>query len=367
MNLLLPMLLLWTTCMIPCASRAQTLQSSFDLGTHGWQSTSQRHAGIEEYEGTYSQHMAFDSHGVLYASFAIQGATNLALPGQGNNIYRILAIDPMEDAVIRILDFPTQSKHRVALNISATDQLLISANDEIKLVDRDGFIRNNRKFPLTKRLTRAWQIAQSPSGKILMASEDSQTSFTFLSTSDLSVVAQCAPLPDTERPFTYTDTFEVNPGGGSPFRSLYSGPLCGRTERIENLGSIPVTPILLADGQLLEFRRDSLILRRKDGHVAWSIMLPDHHVLYPLENKISLARNSSRFAVLALETKGGNASFDITPKIMSMAIEIYDVQTGTIAKTVPLKKGRCDEFVLSQDGGKLAIQYDSTVEVWNLH
>jgi hypothetical protein len=311
--------------------------------------------------------MGFNSHGVLYVSFAIQGVANLVLPGQGNNIYRVLATDPQKGTVLRTLDFPTQSKHRVALNINATDQLLITANDEIKLVAGDGSVRNNRKFPLTERLTTAWQIAQSPSGKMLMASEDSQTSFTFLSTDDLSVIAQCAPHPDSERPFTYTDTFEVNPGGGSPLRSLYSGPLCGETERIENLGSASVTPILLADGRLLEFRRDSLMLRRNDGHAAWNIMLPDHHALYPLENKISLARNSRRFAVLALETKGGNESLDITSKITSMAIEIYDVQTGTIAKSVPLKKGGCDEFVLSQDGGELAIQYGSTVEVWNLN
>jgi hypothetical protein len=350
-------------CFVSCFSRGQSLQSSLDLGKQGWPSPQ----GItREYEGTHSRHMGFDSRGVFYASFAIQGSPKLVHPGQANNIYRVLAIDPEKGTVLRSLDFPTQSKYRVALNINASDQLLVTADDKVALLAPDGSLRNTFTLPVPIGRTAGWKIDESPSGRTLMTTENGQDDFIFLSTDDLSIITECGSLEDGDPTFTFTDTIQVTPGGTYPFHSLNRRPLCGEAQPIGSSGKEWVTPILLADGRLLEFRDSSLTLRRSDGVGSWNKVLPDHYNLDSFENNISLARNSSRFAVLEMEIRGRERSLDIAGKVTSMAIRVYDVETGTVTKSIPLRKGGCEEFVLSQNGEKLAIRCGATIEIWRL-
>jgi WD40 repeat protein len=369
---------------------AQTQQFSTHLQEYGWQPAKLRMSSGER-EIAATRHLDFDSAGKLYVGFAVEGKNKLLKPGEANNIFRVLTIDQESGEVKQTLDFATQSKERVGVNVSASDALLITANDKVQIVSKDGSSRMVFDIPVPAG-NHILVIRESASRKTLLLSINDLNTHYFLQSDTLSLITKCytppPPLPTRDHPGvnfsnkhepgTFSDNIQIRLAHttqlGPPYE-LVKGPLCGEAEDLWSLGTNVIEPILLDDSTVLELGTSKLDVntsvfdvRKTNGELVWAEELPKHFLADTLTLGPARTADGSRFAVEIVELRGGSQEFDISPKTVSMGVWIYDARTGKQVGSIKYPKLGPYEFALSPDGSRVAILSvdGGIVEVWKL-
>jgi len=371
-----------------CPASGQTLQFSVHLQQYGWQPAKLKITNGER-EIAETRHIGFDSAGRLYVGFAIEGETKLLKQGEANNIFRVLAIDQESGAVKRKLDFATQSKEWVGVNVSANNALLVTANNKVQLIGEDGSPKTAFDIPMPAGNHRL-SIRESATGKTLLVTIGDLSTHYFLRSDTLFPITHCYTPPEQSRddpeafsrnmaePGTFSDSIQMRLDGttrlGPPYE-LVKAPLCGKAQDLWSQGAAYITPVLLDDSTVLELGTSKLDvdtsvfeLRKTNGELAWREELPKHFLADSFSWDSVGTTHGSRFAVEIVELRGGSQRFDISPRTISMGVWIYDVRTGKLVGSIKYPKlGRC-EFSLSPNGERIAILSTDggTLEVWKL-
>jgi len=358
------LLALLAPCLWSFAGTAQVLQPSIDLAKQGLRSPATLRNS--EFEGAETTHLAVDSRGVVYVGFSAEKSSGLLQKGVGTGVYRVLGITT-EGKIVRHLDYPMQSPYRVGINLNASDELLVTSNDAIRLVDSEGNIKNS--FALTSYehdTVAAWGVGSSSSGKTLLSSPDGFSEFTFLSAENLSTIAHCSGNREENIPRSFNDATEVATSNGAE-HYIYHAELCGKTQLYHYSDGTYIVPILLTNGSTLELGESMLRLRTVSGDLLWRSNLPEHHrPVFNFQNEAAaLTRSNNRFAVVMAEWSAGIAALDVSQKLKSETIQVYDTLSGKLIATLPLKELGCT-FALNQDGTEVAILCGSSLEIWKL-
>jgi hypothetical protein len=342
---------------------SQVLRFSLNLRENGMERPPKLYNS--ESEGSDTRHVAFDSRGLLYIGVPERNAAVSLRPNYGTGVYRVLGIAPDSGKIVRSLGFPMRSRFRVGINVNTSDKLLVSSNNQIRLIDEDGSAKSSFSLAVFDRYNGAsWTVSSSPSGKTIMTSPDCCSDFTFLSGEDLKVIATCAGKAREDNPISFNDTTEVTTGGPDDHQ-VYSGPLCGKTQLSYPFNGIFVVPILLTDYRMLELGDSMLRLRSASGDILWKDDLPNHRRLILDYNTeaAALTRTNNRLAVMVAEWSGGISELDVSGKLKFRTIQIYDVGTGRLIASLPLKNSE-PEFALNQDGTEVALLYQDSLEIW---
>jgi hypothetical protein len=221
------LLALLTPCLWSFAATAQVLQHSIDLTKQGLRSPATLRNS--EFEGAETSHLAIDSRGVVYVGFPADDSSGLLRKGVGTGVYRVLGITA-GGKIVRHLDYSMQSPYRVGINLNASDELLVTSNYAIRLVDAEGNIKSS--FALTSyehNTVAAWGVSSSSSGKTLLTSPDGFREFTFLSAENLSIIAHCSGNRQENIPRSFNEETEVATSGGVE-HYIYHAELCGKTQ-----------------------------------------------------------------------------------------------------------------------------------------
>ena len=359
---------------------AQTLQYSVHLADYGWQTETLKVTDRERGSND-TTHLAFDSSGRLYVGLGIRGDAKHIQLGGPNNIFRVLVLDSQTGKVESSHDYPTQSKERVGLNLTAKGELLLVANDKLQLIGDDGSPKITFEIPMPAKddLTHVMSVSESPSGKTLLLRIDLHNSY-FFRTDSLSLISLCEGHPKLhyrDVPETFSDTiqmdFDTSTIGSN---RLWVGPLCGQSTVLGRYAMKLIEPILLNDSTLLQLGTSSenydtstFEVRKISGETLWSGTLPKHFLTITLPGgSVRVARDGNRFAEEDVELRGGNRVLDIGPTTKSMWVRIFDSQTGKQLGLVPVAKPDIREFALSPEGDRVAtLSLDGgTLEVWRL-
>jgi hypothetical protein len=329
-----------------------------------------------EHEGASTRHIAIDNLGRVIVGFSLKGEPKLLSQGVAGNLFRVLTINQVKPIVERTFNFPTRSLKRVGVNLSSDDNLLVTANDKVQLIDENGGVKSEFDIPASGNniLNILWE-RESPTRKTMLIQPDMGTYY-FLNSSSLSLIVQCKPIDARDHPEAFSDLQQmrvIDISYAPPSHALLSGPLCGAWSQSWNLGDRLFTPIMLDNSTILEVgnRTDSnttIWVQKINGQIIWSDTLPDHYYHEWVPETMSIARDGSRFTVVVLEKRGGSTLFDISPKLASASIYIYDAKTGKVVGKISIKdRGIFNrEYSLSPKGDKLAILCDGIIEVWKL-
>jgi hypothetical protein len=376
----LPILLLLSASVFGTLAPAQTLLYSVNLRTYGCPVAERKPFTWESELSAGTWHVGFDRTGKVYVGCAIQGEAKLLKPGEGNNIFRVLIIDAESGKVTRKLDFPTQSKERTGINISANNSLLVIANDKVQLLGEDGSARETFDIPIDGE--KQYLVTdESVSGKtFLVLARGASGNFPYFFRADtLSLVAHCEiPVSRYGRdyPATIADNVQMKEfqnsyvkGGPLPWDRLVIGPFCGHASDLWAVDP-GVEPFLLDDSTVLEMGRSKRYdytsvfeVRKIDGASLWSQELPKHFLV-----EGGPVSNGSRFAIEIGELHGGHRALDIGAKVVSSGIWIYDAMTGKRVGSIQVPPNSRFEYALSPGGDKVGILSlnDGTLEVWKL-
>jgi hypothetical protein len=321
-----------------------------------------------------TSHIGMDTVGLVYVGFAIEGEPTLLKKGEVKNTFRVLTINPEKQTVERTLDFPTASVHRVGVNLSSNDSLIVTADEKVQLLDEAGSpksIFSIPQVPTESSGPRLLEIQQSPSGGILLIRKDIGYNY-FLRTDNLSTAAECK-IPYSrgkDSAYTFSDSSKFRMYD-SPAWELVGGNLCEESITLEKL-SYYFVPIVLDRATMLEIRPElettensTISVKKMVGGERWHETLPKHYIFS--SNPVTVSRDGNRFAIIVMEVRGGSRFFDVGWKVVSESIVVYDAQTGKHIGSLkmPNYPGKF-EFSLSPHGDKLAMMKGGVVEVWKL-
>jgi hypothetical protein len=375
----LPILLTLSASVLGTVAPAQTLLYSVNLETDGCPVAERTSFTWESELPAGMRHVDFDREATVYVGCTIQGDARLLKPGGANNIFRVLKVDAESGKVVGRLDFPTQSKARTSINISANNSLLVTANDKVQLLGEDDAAKATFDIPINGDKQNL-NIDESASRKTLLVSVDGASGYFpyFFRADNLSLVARCKiPIGDYGRdyPATIADDVQIKEfengfvkGGPLPWNRLVGGSLC---EHSRDLWAVEpgVTPFLLDDETVLEMgtSRDNYTsifeVRKVNGETLWKQELPKHFLAegWPVSN-------GNRFAVEVNKLQGGHPALDIAAKTVSSWIRIYDTSTGKRVGSVEISRNGRVEYALSPKGDRVAIfsPGSGTLEVWEL-
>jgi hypothetical protein len=374
-------LLIFAVSTIGCCVSAQTLLYTVNLREQGCPVVEHKSFTRESELGVRTDHIGFDRTRNVYAGCAIQGDAKLLKPGEANNTFRVLKIDAESGQVIRKVDFPTQSKERTGINISANDSLLVTANDKVQLLGDDGSVKAAFDIPIDEKNEFLIGVRESPSGKTLLVMIDGASGYSpyFFHTDTLSLVTQCqihVGRYGQDYPSTFADNVQMAhyqnnsvPGGPFPRDRLVIGPLCGQTEDLWDV-SPDVWPVLLDDSTVLEegkskedtFYTSFYEARKVTGETLWSEDFPKHF----LAGVTGIAADGRRFAVRVEQLRGGHPSLDIGAKTVGAWIWIFDAKTGKRLGSIPISTNGNLRYALGPNGDRVAVLSadGSTLEVW---
>jgi hypothetical protein len=335
-----------------------------------------------------TNHLAIGSDGRVYVGFSMEGGPRLLKQGETNNTFRVLTIGPENGAVGRTLDFPTTSIVRVGIELTASDALLVAANEKVMLLGNDGSPKATFDVPALHEP--GWpaqlKIRESPSGRTLLISTNERNLY-FLSSETLSPIAQCRLPSKQDWPDTFSDKMKINMFQDEryfpPTDELRDGPYCGLTALLRPIGSQMVTPFFLDDSTLLGVGEEPwfsgqpvngspLWAVKSDGTPLWSMPLPKH---FTFEDNpvVSVARDGSRFALWVQQFTGGvthfHSSFQTDVKILDASLVVYDARTGKQVSSInpnPIAHTGLLEFALSPHGDILATLQGGILQVWKL-
>jgi hypothetical protein len=358
---------------------AQTLLYSVSLQTYGCPAAELTPFTRESELSAGMQHISFDRTGKVFVGCAIQGDAKLLKPGEGNNIFRVLTIDAESGAVSRKLDFPTQSKERTGINISANNSLLVTANDKVQLLGDERTARATFDIPIDGE-KQELGIDESVSGKTLLVSIFGAKGFDlrFFHADTLSLMTHCEiPTYGRDFPNTIADHVQMTEfrndyvkGGPMPWRRLVVGPLCGPTRDLWEDDA--VGPFLLDDSTVLERgtrgssgSASGFVVRKINGETLCSVEFPKGIAMVGL---VRAAQDGSRFAMQVGQFRGGHPALDIGAKMVGAWIWIYDTKTGKRVGSIPVSADGRLRYALSPKGDKVAILSPDggTLEVWKL-
>lgn len=361
---------------VAASSAAQTLQYSVDLRKYGCPSG--RHTRLELSAGTTN--LSFDSAGKVYVGCVIQGEARLLKHGEVNNIFRVLTIEPEKGKVIRKLDFPTQSKERTGLNITANGQLIVTADDKVQLVDEDGSVTAIFQIPIDgMNQILNEQLSASRKTFLVLVYGVSGSFPYFFRANTLSLAADChISVGQYERdyPTTIADSVQMKnfrstyaAGDPVPQNRLVMGPFCSETKNLWTVDS-SVVPFLLDDSTVLEIGRSEQVeytsvfeVRRTDAGVLWVQQLPKYFLA---GGGLSTTEDGGRFAIKVDELKGGHPTLDISAKTASSWIWVFNAKTGKRMASIQVPANDNVRYALGPNGGRVAILAPDggTLDVW---
>jgi len=356
---------------------AQTLQYSVRLQDYGF--TQYVHPKSEgEGDVALTSHLGIDAAGLVYVGFSIEGEPTLLKNGEVKNKFRVLTINPEKQTVERTLDFPTASVHRVGLNLSANDSLVVTADEKVQLLDEAGSPKSIFSIPQvpTKHHYRILDIKQSPSGRILLISTDTDRTDSdynyFLRTDNLSTVTECNITygRNKDRADTFSDSLkfrDYNP----PDWELVGGNLCEASRNLVHYDSFFVpyvvdnSTLLIIEPEVTTTKSSTITILKMNRGEVWHETLPKHFI-FPYSS-VAISRDGSRFAMSVLEVRGGSRFFDVSWKVVSESIVVYDAQTGKHIGSLKMPNYPVKfELSLSPHGDKLVMLKGGVVEIWVL-
>lgn len=364
------------------SAQSQTLDYKLDLRSYGYVAILHPKAGLES-DIADTRHIAIDGSGKAYVGFSMETAPVLLRHGDTSNIFRVLTISLKNRAVDDQRDFATASTRRVGVNVTASDKLLVTANDAVQLLDTDKMVRRTFAIPpKDARGSSGWSIQLSPSGRTLMVKTTVHHVY-ILEADSLEPRKDCQVFLGRNLADSFSDTMKIKMGGyhasqsGGREYDLQAGALCENSERLKTYADVSPQPFFLDNATLinvgsaptisqLNLSGATLWVEELYGAELWRATLPAHMVFGT--SHVAVARSGNRFAAFVTEVHGGSDFFDTNWTVTSRRVVVYDTglkrQIGEVALPKPWNGE--PEVALSPEGDRVAIVKDGVLEVWKL-
>jgi hypothetical protein len=310
------------------------------------------------------QLVVIDSSGRVLVGFTTRAQEGLSSRAEPPLLFHILRFGT-DNRLDAELDVPTNNWCRNSIYVTASDRLLVRANDAIfvaSLRAGQGASTISKLMPCDSNCV----IRSTPTRQTLIVSEDSSNSPATVLTDDTTL--RDVPCPNLPRgPFVLTDEYvyrdqDITHAG--VIAGVYRSQLCaGPLERISGERGLLIG--VLKDSSIL-LHRESMLLRvtPPDDHAAATAKLPKGE---GFGIWISPDTLGSRFLILA--TRFSRTFLDTSGAGLSQSLLLYDSQSLNVVASIPLERGvfiNRSQFTLSPDGHKIALLVHGVLHVANV-
>jgi hypothetical protein len=279
------------------------------------------------------------------------------------------------------LSLPTHVKGRNGIYLSATDQIIARANDNLQFLQADD---GNRQTLEWNTLCEQCGVSQSPSRRTLVLHVNkADPSLMILRFSPQPALRPCGKSgrfieshhEDKIQNYTgyITDEFAYfdnwKPESG---HYTYRWPLCDYEHRVEMPLHVVAIRAVLNDDTFVVYpyskRRndEEMEVISSDGHVKFHPTMQAHEsAAHSIWTPIKISEHGNLIAVDLLTIRGRNQALDLSGHVTARRIAVYDIEAGTQIASIPVSpRPRYHfEFDLSPDGHRLAILEDDKVRV----
>jgi hypothetical protein len=318
------------------------------------------HGGLET--SHQKRDLDFDQDNHVLAAFVTAVPDKLATRNSSALTLHLLNFTP-DGRLVSDTQYPTASRYNNQILSGVNGGVLVRTDDVLELVSADGKVLARREVPEDSRFygspdrTRLGYDQGFPSNSLVL-----------LNTEDLSVVGECDYRPGVSS-ISVHNILTLLSGSGYQFEArdcsgaksfVYSARLTGRHGGLMP----PVNGTLLNDTAAVLSADSSPIIEVIDrGVPVWTEILDEHH---ERSSRPAMAdKHGNRFALLVNTFVGGSKFFDISSRLKSQRVVVYDTKSGKrlIEVLVPRLPKYLLEFAISQDGTMLAIKCDGDLKV----
>ena len=363
---------------------------SISLKTCGWEL---EHQLFVHSTGYVPLSLAFNHQGNLWTGYTTKlfKLVPRAKPESGEQ-YNIVELSGSPAKCTVRLNRPTTVSSPVAILFSNKGNMLAVANDQLHLIDQNGF-KDQAVFDLLRPSDHEYyRLSQSPGRKSLVVVIDghvtAESSYTWLDLDTLNIIHRCTypPAPDYHH-FTYFRSF----AGDGRFaeldydntytntqRATYwvaEGKYCSEKTKVPPEQMQPIDALLF-DRETAFFSNNrsddnarSIVVYDQDGSLIHVVSAQDREVK---EDLITVSEDGTRVAVVIDTMAGGMPSLDIGDHVGSRRVDIFDTETWTRTAQIELPvTGKTEltsgptALAFTPDGKTLAIRMADLVQFYD--
>jgi hypothetical protein len=337
--------------------------------------------------------LAVDRAGKIYVGLPIWAsgyAPKNAARGTGDK-FRVLVVNPAKGGKIEhIMDFPTRSLDRIALQLAADGTMLVLADDKLMRVGTDGRPTSQLNVPNEQKEFELWGVEASTTGRTLRIWLNDKHTMV-VDTKTLAVIKECRTVSEDNDTGTLTDNIELSSQSVAKFpdpaRGLERQAFCEKRARLEKFGDIDFVPAVLDDEQFLGIEEGTIALRRLTGETVWTSKAPEALILDTYEDRDELSRDGNRVALRLMrkaqyhhpdtmnpdDIRNGTWNRTTTETVED-SVGVWEVASGKLVGAIPLLGHTGTRFfepnaqiALSPDGKLLGVLEDGILTVWTMN
>lgn len=306
----------------------------------------------------------FDSANEVVAGFVSHAANQLATRSDPALILHVLTFDP-EGKFVSDRPFPTTNQYDNYIFGALNGNLLLRTDTVLKLISPEGNLVAQRGLPGAGYPRTVLSILAAPD-RTRFALRSFREPNLLLDAQDLSQVAECSypAKHDLEsisprNAFTYLNNTNFYP------RQTEVRLFCGSLQFGYQLSQgEPLDGTLLDDDRVALAGVGPTVEVIARGVRLWRDSFDKRHD--QVWREVSVDTRGDRFAVLVETYQGGSRFLDISSRLKSQRVVVYDAKDGKRLVEVPipkLPKFFFLDFALSPDGKLLAIKCDGELQV----
>lgn len=306
----------------------------------------------------------FDSANNVVTGFVSRTASQLTARNDPALILHVLTFDP-EGKFVSDRPFPTTNQYDNYIFGALNGSLLLRTDAVLKLVSAEGSLLAQRVLPVARDSRVYSSILAAPDRTRFALRSYLEPNLFLLDAKDLSKVVECSypPKHDLRSISAHNSFIYLNNTSFYP-RQTEVRTLCGSLQyAYQTNQEEPFLGVLLDDDRVALAGIGPMVeLIGRDGR-RWRDSFDKRHEQVSAE--VSADMRGDRFAILVQTYQGGNRLLDISSRLKSQRVVVYNAKDGKRLMEVPIPKlpKFFLDFTLSPDGKLLAIKCDGELQV----
>ena len=267
---------------------------------------------------------------------------------------------------------PTPSWYENAVFYGSNDTLLIRAGTKLYLFSQNMERLADKDLPLTSDSGMIdWKIRPLPSRNtfLLYNYRGTETSIALLRWSDLKPVKECAYDPNDQLlSVSQSNLLSFRPGGSKdPLgRTVIVTEICGSSRFSYSWEGNATSAALIDDDTFILAGGSSSVGIVAGNKVRWTDAFDRKSDV--VNSHVEVTADSQIVAIAVKKFEGGSKFLDISPKLKSVKIVVYQAASGKKILECTVNPPPSDgfDYALSPDGDVLAIVSDGFLEIVQL-